>query len=95
LALADDRCESAMNAMASAPANTTLRVDLCITWPGTVKSLILIANPAAVPNWMGRKSKYSVRSSAVSSVTILPRESGLIHWWSCWRLVVLPESAGP
>ena len=26
---------------ASAPASTTLRVDLCITWPGTVNSLIL------------------------------------------------------
>ena len=57
LALADERCESAMKAIASAPASTTLRVDLCITCPGTVKSFILIEKPPAVSNSTGRKSK--------------------------------------
>ena len=49
LAPAAERCESAINATASAPASTTFRVDLCITWPGTVKSLILIEKPLVVP----------------------------------------------
>ena len=42
---AEARCESATKATASAPASTTLRVDLCITCPGTVKSFSLTAKP--------------------------------------------------
>jgi hypothetical protein len=57
LALAEARCESAMNATASAPASTTLRVDLCITCPGTVKTLSFTEKPLVVPNSIGRKSK--------------------------------------
>ena len=46
-----------MNATASAPASTTLRVDLCITWPGTVNSFSFTDTPFPAPNWIGRKSK--------------------------------------
>jgi len=88
-------CESATKTTASAPASTTLRVDLCITWPGTVKSLSLTEKPFCVPNWIGRKSKYRVRSSAVSSVSIFPAESLAISECRCCRLVVFPDSAGP
>jgi hypothetical protein len=52
-----ERCESATNTTASAPESTTLRVDLCITWPGTVNSLSFTEKPFAVPNSIGRKSK--------------------------------------
>jgi hypothetical protein len=57
LALADERAESATNATPSDPASTTFRVALCITCPGTVKSLSFTEKPLGVSNWMGRKSK--------------------------------------
>ena len=56
-ALAEERWESAMKAMPSAPASTTLRVERCITWPGTVKSFSFTEKPFCVPNSTGRKSK--------------------------------------
>ena len=66
LALADERCESAMKATASAPASTTLRVDLCMTWPGTVKSLIF-----TVPGQVMHKSTRKVVLAGADAVAFI------------------------
>ena len=84
-----------MNATPSAPCSTSLRVELCITWPGTVNTLMRTVKPDAVSKPSGSRSKNSVRSSRVSSVISRPRPSGASSRWIACRFVVFPLSAGP
>ena len=88
-------CESAMKATPSAPCSTTRRVELCITWPGTVNSFTLMVKPEDVLKNTGMRSKNRVRSSDVSSTINRPRVPGDKRLWTAWRLVVLPDRAGP
>jgi hypothetical protein len=65
--------------MASAPWRTIRRVELCITCPGTVKSLSFTFR-LPERKTSGSVSKKRVRSSAVSSVIRCPRRLGTIRW---------------
>ena len=84
-----------MKATASAPCSTMRRVALWITWPGTVKSFTFTLKPVAVLKKTGSRSKNSVRSSWVSTVSSRPRTSVLVRAWIIWRLVVFPDRPGP
>ncbi len=86
---------SAMKATPSVFCSTTRRVASWTTCPGTVKSLSFTLKPELLVKKTGSRSKKSVRSSCVSTLSRRPRASGRAFAWMQRRLVVFPLSPGP
>ena len=71
-----------MKATASAFCSTMRRVALWMTCPGTVNSFTFTLKPPVVWKKTGSRSKKSVRSSCVSTVSSRPRTSCRVRAWS-------------
>ena len=85
-----------MKATPSAPCSTSLRVELWMTWPGTVNSLTRTVNPDAVVE--AEREQVEEQGAVVPAFPASsagPRPSGASKRWIACRFVVFPLSAGP